>query len=290
MDVSIIIVNYNTINLTAACIQSVIRYTKDIEYEIILVDNFSKDGSKEYFTTLDEIRYIYNTENIGFGAANNIGAKIAIGKYLFFLNSDTLLIDNSIKHFYQYMEANPSITACGGNLVDENRRNTPIGGKFPSLLSEFSSIGFYKLYKKYHKQNIAICQTVDDLENNDIDYILGADIFIKAHVFHEVCGFDETFFMYYEETDLCKRLSKYGHKLKLLPEISIIHFGGQSTKNEISQTKYKMIYNSKLHYYRKHHSLFYVIMVKICEIMKITIRPYYFKKDYFSLLTIAIRG
>ena len=100
MQVSIIVVNYNTKDITENCIASIITQTKDVEYEIILVDNASVDGSKEYFKNRKEICYIYSNENLGFGKANNLGAEKAKGELLFLLNSDTILIENSIKKMY----------------------------------------------------------------------------------------------------------------------------------------------------------------------------------------------
>ena len=119
MDVSVVIVNYNTKLLTVACIASVVENTRDVDYEIILVDNDSSDG------TVDEVRKKYPDviisqmdENVGFGRANNAGAELAKGKYLFLLNSDTVLIENSIKEFFDFMENNPKYSACGCNLID----------------------------------------------------------------------------------------------------------------------------------------------------------------------------
>ena len=104
MDVSIIIINYNTCQMTCECINSIIEKTQGLQYEIILVDNASTDGSKEFFEKDERIKYIYSEKNGGFGYGNNLGMKVAKGKYFFLLNSDTLLINNAIKKFYDYAE------------------------------------------------------------------------------------------------------------------------------------------------------------------------------------------
>ena len=117
MDVSVIIVNYNTFRMTADCIESVRQKTSGISYEIILVDNGSTDGSKDFFEQFEGIKYIYSDENLGFGRANNLGAKQASGDYLFLLNSDTLLINNAIKILYDYINTHQSVGVVGGNLV-----------------------------------------------------------------------------------------------------------------------------------------------------------------------------
>lgn len=107
MDVSVIIVNYNTLGLTSDCIESIIAQTSTVEYEIILVDNASTDGSKEVFAQDKRIKYIYSDQNLGFGRANNLGIREAKGRYLFFLNSDTILLNNAVKLFFDFCEKNP---------------------------------------------------------------------------------------------------------------------------------------------------------------------------------------
>ena len=122
MQVSVIIVNYNTKELTKQAIRSVFDKTEGVEYEIIVVDNDSKDGSVEELkkTFQDKITVIESKENLGFGRANNLGIKQSKGKYVFLLNSDTELINNAIKIFYDYMEQNMQVGVCGGNLYNKN--------------------------------------------------------------------------------------------------------------------------------------------------------------------------
>ena len=127
MDVSIIIVNYKTPELVVECIRSIREKTTGISYEIIIVDNDSKDNSLEIFSTeLDEdIKVVVANENLGFGKANNLGAQHATGKYLFLLNSDTLLINNAIQILYQYIEKNNHIGVVGGNLFTSDMKASP---------------------------------------------------------------------------------------------------------------------------------------------------------------------
>ncbi|MDC5348150.1 glycosyltransferase, partial [Acinetobacter baumannii] len=120
-DVSIIIVNYNTYNLVLQCIESVIKNTKKISYEIIVVDNNSPNREIEKLNEIyPNVKLVLNTKNSGFGIANNIGNKYANGKFLFLLNSDTIVLDNSIYTLYKFMVENPCVGACGGNLCDIN--------------------------------------------------------------------------------------------------------------------------------------------------------------------------
>lgn len=279
MDVSIIIINYNTRQMTAECIDSVFEKTNGVEFEIILVDNASTDDSKEFFEKDQRITYIYNKENLGFGRANNIGAKYATGKYLFLLNSDTLIAtDNAIGEFFNYMEDHPNIASCGGNLIAKDGQNNGSYGNFPSLLQVFSEIGFYRLYKKYYQQRLSLSQKVYRSHIHSVNYICGADIFIKKTIFDDFNGFDEDFFMYYEETDLYWRLNKAGYKSVIIPNIKIIHLEGQSTKkglsHKINMDKFNMLHKSQILFFKKNKPSVQFILVKLFNIISIIIRFY----------------
>lgn len=117
MDVSIIIVNYNTRQLTSNCIESIFKYTNGVSFEVILVDNASTDGSIDFFTNDERIIFISSKENLGFGRANNLGYKVAKGRYIFLLNSDTLLLNNAIKIFCDTMSNVDGNIACIGTLL-----------------------------------------------------------------------------------------------------------------------------------------------------------------------------
>ncbi|TFU92592.1 glycosyltransferase family 2 protein [Barnesiella sp. WM24] len=269
MDVSIIIVNYNTLQMTKECIESIFKWTKDIKIEIILVDNGSNDGSKEHFEKDKRIKYIYNYDNLGFGKANNIGAKEATGKYFFLLNSDTLLLSDTISHFFYFMERNTDIASCGANLISANGEIVTSHGRFPSLMYEFSAIGFSKLYNSIFRNKYARSQTINEGDILHPHYITGADIFIRANIFRELKGFDEGFFMYYEETDLYKRMQNLGLRSILLPEVSIIHKVGGSQKKSCNTNKFKILFASKIRFWAKHHHHFKLKIVRLFSLLQV---------------------
>ena len=265
IDVSIIIVNYNTLSLTRECIDSIFSFTKKISFEVILVDNNSNDGSKEFFQQDNRITYIYETENRGFGIANNTGAKVAVGKYLFFLNSDTILYEDSIHCLFSFIEATKNAVICGGNLVSKDKLPTSSFERFfpsiPYAINElFVKIPGKILYGKnttfnYSKQPMKVA------------YVSGADLMIKKSDFDMLNGFDESFFMYFEETDLCKRASKFG-SIYSVPSASIIHLGGQSSKDSHklpSENKLRIQSQSAKYFFSKHYGKVYV---KIYNIIK----------------------
>lgn len=231
-DVSIIIVNYNTADLTCNCIESIKDKTHEISYEIIVVDNCSNDKSISIIKhKYPEVILVSSNINLGFGKANNLAAKYANGKYLFFLNSDTVLMNNAISILEEYAEEHYCRTGIiGGYMrhVDGSAANSV--GTFPTysryLLARI--IGpFIGRFKKYAKK---------DEREKDIkaDAVVGADMFMRRDVFERLKGFDPRFFMYFEETDLALRVKRLGLECHIIPGPMIIHLEGGSTKIKIS--------------------------------------------------------
>ncbi len=248
MDVSIIIVNYNTEKLIMDCIKSIYDNTKNIEYEIIVSDNNSADNSinsiKEKFPS---VKIIQNNENLGFGLANNEGFKLAKGKYVFCLNPDTVLISNAVKVLFDFMEQNFDAGACGGNLYNRNMNyihSFGYGDDIKSLLlrKTFLKFFFWKEYRKIKSYE----KNTDRTKVQEVNHITGADLMIKKDLIDELGGFSDKFFMYFEETELEKRIRNKGFKLYYVPDAKIIHLEGKS-----SNPQKNMYYtNSFDEYYR----------------------------------------
>lgn len=255
MDISVILVNYKTKDLTINAIKSVIEKTQGINFEIFVVDNNSQDGSIEAIEkTFPNINIIKNPINAGFGAANNLAIKQAKGKYIFCLNTDTLLINNAIKIMYDYMEKeeNKNVAVCGAALYNFEGKACICGGNLPSIYDILWKFGLRTLLKKQYKK-YCIGLTADNYNNyENIGYITGADIFFRRSVLDEVGVFDENIFMYFEETDLCKRIRDKGYDIKLVKDAKIIHLEGQSNNNTLSK---KLISKtSEFYYFKKHYT------------------------------------
>ena len=292
MEVSIIIVNYNTCNLTLQCLSSVFEQTKNVCFEVIVVDNASSDNSvisiRERFPS---VKIIESSVNLGFGKANNLGGNYSNGKYLFLLNSDTILVNNIVSQFYNFMESNLSIAACGASLVNSNNELLISHGKFPSLFQEFSDIGFKKYYPNYYRQKLALGQTSIEGTPDKVDYISGADIFIRRDIFNSLNGFDKDYFMYYEETDLFYRMRKKGLKSCLLPQYSLIHLeGGSFINNSINVRRLKMLLTSKILFYRKNYSCFSLQLVKLISVLNILRHFRYFKEFKLELIKLILNS
>lgn len=228
MDVSIIIVNYNTLSLTKSCIDSVFEKTEGIEFEVILVDNNSADGSRDLFSADSRIKYIYNDTNLGFGRANNLGLSYAVGRNILFLNSDTLLINNAIKILSDYLDSNINVGGCGGNLYYEDLTpNLSFVRHYPSLIWEINAL-FHGIPSRLLRYDNSMFNFSN--EPCSVAYIWGADLMIRKSLLDRYGAFDNDFFMYFEETELCHRLTTKGYNIMSVPQAQIIHLNGKSTK------------------------------------------------------------
>lgn len=254
MDASIIFVNYKTKDLTIQAIQSVIEKTDGLEYEIFVVDNNSQDGSIEAIEQeFPNINIIKNPINAGFGAANNLAIKQARGKYILCLNTDTLLINNAVKNMFDFMEKeeNKNVGVCGGYIFDKDLNSSNCGGNFPSLTDIIWKFGLRKIFPKQYKKYCVTLNSEDKKYIKNIDYIAGADIFFRKSVLDKVGLFDEQFFMYYEETDLCKRIKDAGYEIKFVEDAQIQHFEGQSIDCDLKHKK--LVKTSEMIYFKKHY-------------------------------------
>lgn len=249
MEVSIIMVNYNTLELTKNAIKSIEEKTQGITYEIILVDNNSQDGSMEYFQQIQKknFKYIYSKENLGFGRANNLGYENSKGKCIFLLNTDTLLVNNAIKELYEVLISKESIGIVGGNLYDNNLK--PVHSFMKnnySLKEELKGNILLPLIKTKVLKRKDFNYSDEIME---VGYVTGADLMIKREVINKVGFFDPDFFMYYEETELTNRVVKKGYKVLSVPSAKIIHLEGKSSS--LKKERFRIMTESKYKFYRK---------------------------------------
>lgn len=238
IDVSVIIVSFNTKEKTHKCIASLYKFTKHVEIEIIVSDNGSTDHSVEDISmSFPDVIIIENGKNLGFAKANNIALKRASGKYIFYLNSDTYLCNNSIKMFFDYWEQNDNkkkIGALGGQLFDTNMNFIHSGAAFPTykqfcigqlkanmifiLRAIYRFLGKDESFKKISAKRK--CSLIWNSQEGEIDYITGADLFLLNN---EDAVFNEEYFMYYEETELELKLKEKGLQRIIIPGPKIVH-------------------------------------------------------------------
>jgi len=261
MQVSLIIVNYNTKELIMDCLKSVYDKTHDIDFEVIVVDNASSDGSIELMKSeYPDVRLIENSDNLGFGKANNIGLKSAKGQYVFLLNSDTVLLNNAVKKFYDFMQENQGnmIGAIGGYLLDSKLNIIHSYNEFPTLSSLF--FADLKILMDLFKRKKSEIPTV-----KPVGYITGADLFLSKSLLNEIGAFDPEYFMYFEETDLQYRMSESGYARLVVPGPEIIHLEGKSSS--ISNKRRLIFEESKFKYLKKYNNRLLVTLYKYYYIL-----------------------
>ena len=259
MEVSIIIINYNTVSLLCDAIDSILEKTINLSYEIIVVDNNSSDNSENIIPEKygDKVTYLKLPENIGFGKANNEGIKIAKGEKLFLLNPDTILRNNAVKILSDYMNGHPDVGVCGGNLFDaESNPAYSCMPVFFSVLLEinilFHELPFKLILGKHYWFN-------KTGKPQKVAHITGADMMVRKDIAKKTGGFDPDFFMYGEETEWIYRIKKMGYHVVSVPQAEIFHLEGKSFKNESARAK--MILSGRNLFYQKHHGLFYRFIV-----------------------------
>jgi GT2 family glycosyltransferase len=232
IDVSIIIVNYNSFKLLRRCLDSIFYHTKDLIYEIIIIDNNSvEEDVNNLANEYVGLRIYKNDRNLGFAKANNIGATYARGKYLLLLNNDTELLENSVKFVFEHCESKNSKILVGCKLLNQDGTIQSSTYKFPSPGNLFTSNFFiYPLLNKsprYDKSYVVKSNQVNPLET---EVIIGAFIFLRTCDYIELHGFDERFFFYNEDADLCYRFIETGGKVIYLPGTAVKHVGGGTAK------------------------------------------------------------
>lgn len=254
MQVSIIIVSFNTKQLTADCIDSIIAKTSEVEYEIILVDNASSDGSREFFADESRIKFLEAGRNLGFGKANNLGVQQAKGDYIFFLNSDTLLLNNAIYEMWSYCEEHKedNIGGLGCILCDGNNQRCHSYAKLNTWKEIVKSYFIAPFCKSKAKEIMAMDAEDESKDAFEVGYVTGADLFVSRKVIDECGCFDPDFFMYSEESEMQWRFKKHGYKNMIIKSPKIMHLEGMSQAKKKSPTMKKIIMTqSSLYLYVK---------------------------------------
>ena len=232
-NLSIVLVNYKTKDLTKQCIESVYEKTNGVDFDIYVVDNASYDGIDEIIQQeFPQVKFIQNNENKGFGAGNNVALRQIDSKYVLLLNTDTLLINNAIKILYDFMESKPTVGACGGNLYDEDNNHIHSYGNIFDLTDLFLKTFCLRYFfpKRHKKMKDKGNNEADELKT--VDFITGADLMIRKEALDKAGLFDERFFMYSEESELQFRIKKSGYEIYIVPEAKIIHLHNKSPKKQ----------------------------------------------------------
>jgi len=253
MNLSIVIVNYQTFEMTRNTINSILEYSYPFSYEIFVVDNASGDDSlsrlQEYFKY--KVKFIASRENNGFAAGNNQALRQVNSDYVLLLNSDTIVWQNTLENIYNYMEKHVDVGACGCRvMLEDGQLDKACKRSFPNVKNSFFRLFHIPTNSKEDNYNLT------DLPDDgiyEIDCLTGAFMFIRGNALDEAGLLDETFFMYGEDIDLCYRIKNGGWKIIYYGESSITHLKGASSKKQKNKLIYEF-YRAMYIYYKKHHA------------------------------------
>ena len=258
LDLSIVIVNFNTCDVLLKCLESIYEKTKGLTFEIIIVDNASHDGAMKMITErYPEIRQIVNAANRGFSTANNQAIRISKGKWVALLNPDTFLIENSFLKIKMYLEEHPEFSILGPGILNESGEQSPT-----RLWEDTPQDAAWKILGLYNP-GIELIR-MGELKPKEAMVISGCCFVIIRDLFEEIGFLDENYFLYNEEDDFCRRARKSGKRICFFPETSIKHLLGKSTHQPKHRKKVIWeTYKSNLYFYSKHYSSGWNIFLRI---------------------------
>lgn len=234
IDVTVVIVNWNTRGILRDCLESIYAQTEDILFEVVVVDNGSTDGSATMVQAeFPQAILVANSKNLGFAAANNQGIEISKGRYVLLLNSDTVVLDGAIQKTVAYADAHPEVgvLGCRAMFPDGRRQNTCF--RFPSVgLEVWSALLFFRKWKPFWRPLLYPERylTFDFDVEHDVDVVAGCFFLVRRQVVEQVGRLDEDFFMYGEEAEWCHRIARGGWRVRYYPGASITHLYGASEK------------------------------------------------------------
>lgn len=257
-EISIIIVNRNQSDLLLNCLKSIFDNPCRRNFEIIVVDNASTDDSvrlvEQHFKN---VKLIKNQTNTGFSAANNRALKIADGRFILSLNSDTIILKDSIDILAEFLEKTSQAALCAPKLLNPDgsiQPNVYHFTTFRSILARYTIFKYFGLFKKdrdfYKMRHFSYDHIIE------IDRPMGAAMMAKKDALEKINNFDEEFFFYFEDADICLRLKKTGFKIYFIPDAQIIHIGGASSQSLGRHKTDMMFYRSMFYYFRKHRGKF----------------------------------
>jgi hypothetical protein len=267
-ELSVILVNFNDKAHLSDCFSSLDKGTRGLAAEVILVDNNSQDGSQDLVrASFPWIRLIQNAENLGYARANNIGIMASRGEFILFLNTDTVVPPEALPSLLARMKARPEFGAVGPALVHENKS---FQVSFGRRVDFFSEIWQKFILNPYYKHALK-----RSLIPREAGWLSGACLLARRAAVEDAGLFDENFFIYFEDMDLCVRLREKGWKLGFFPGVRVSHVGGATTLARKFQARLENR-RSQVYFYRKHNSKSSVLLLRIYLKLSLTL-SYLFK-------------
>ena len=262
VSVSIIIVNYNLTAAIRKLLNSINNFFKSIDYEVIVIDNNSPDRSIESLAIeFPKYRFEFLNSNFGFGHGNNVGTKFAVGKYILLLNPDTYLYEDTLSKLFYFAEAHPNFAVIGTRLIFPDGKFQVSYARYPNVKQELlNAVGLIGIA-------LTTLYRIKDFlyrgrEYYEVDFVFGSCMFIRKDVFESVNGFDESYFLFTEETDLCYRIKNHcRYKVIFWKGTSLVHSKSLVTGLNMPE-RIRLSYKSKLIFFKKHYSKFYLSILR----------------------------
>jgi GT2 family glycosyltransferase len=232
MNLSIVIICWNDLKTIQGCLDSIYQNTHTTAFEVIVSDNGSTDRSVEFIREhYPQVRVIENGTNLRFAKANNVGIRVSQGKYVLILNPDTIIHDGALDKLVAFADEHPEAGAFGCKVLNPDGSYQESARPFPTLRGEWIAALFLRPLTYFSDWFISDTYTgwKGDTERA-VDWLSGCSLFVRREVLQRISGFDDQFFYYYEDVDLCRRISQAGYTILFTPKMSITHLGGQSTK------------------------------------------------------------
>jgi GT2 family glycosyltransferase len=259
MDLSIIIVNWNTRDLLAQCLESVYAYPPAGDFEVIVVDNASTDGSAAMVhERFPQVVLIENGENMGFALANNQAIGRSHGRHVLLLNPDTVVQSGALDVLVRFLDEHPDAGAAGSMLLNPDGTLQPSCHPAPTLGREMWRLAHLD---RLHPVALYRMQEWPADRPRLVDTVQGASLIVRREVIEQVGPLDDSYFMYSEEVDWCERIREAGWNVYWVPGSRVVHLGGQSTR-QVGTPMFLQLYRGKLQYFRKHHGAVYGLLYK----------------------------
>jgi len=268
MELSIIIVNWNVRELLRECLNAIFLYSASQSYEVIVIDNASFDRSAEMIKKeFPQVKLIVNSDNSGFAKACNQGIKIAQGEYFFILNPDTVISSYTLKSIIAFMDFNPTVGVGGCYVYYPDGKPQRSFYKFPSLPNSFGRM--FSLFRVLPRTALTN-YFFDDYPNSrvpeTVDRVLGGAMVLRGKALDEVGLFDEAYFMYAEEVDLCFRMKKKGWVVAPIPNTKIYHFHEQSSLQDIKTTTFHKL-KSDFIFFETFYPFYQVVLFRFIQFL-----------------------
>jgi GT2 family glycosyltransferase len=275
LDVSVVIVSWNTRDILRGCIRSIFEQTREASFEVFVIDNNSHDGSVEMVRAeFPEVKLIANAENRGFAAGCNQGMRAASARFTLLLNPDTIILDDAISRCVKYADLHPDVGVVGCQVFDDENRISPTGFSFPSPLTEFLALsGLSRAFPRSRLFGRPELSWWDRKTEQDVDVVTGMFMLVRRGAIAEVGLMDESYFVYSEEADWCYRFARAGWRRVFIPSARIVHLDGGAKSTSQAPTKmFVQKQKSSMIYHRKNLGLGAWLLVKAIYIGSNSVR------------------